>query len=276
MRISRYGGRQSFSGGGGSTERSAKFRKKYKVGEIIQGTLLKWEQPNFGWVQIDELRLLANILTSHSPGDILTFVVQQLYPEIVLKEVSAENFNAQGFYVSLVDVTRHFVSCRSAFQSRASSLFVVLAEQKSLSSSDRLAMFLRLLADEPEVAALFFETQKCAADLNSVLKAKRLYYMPWLVPSGINQEIVLKIKDPGDPENSFYELLLALDLPPSVPVRFRIMYKKPQCGFKLLADDMNLSTLLSVNYKHIFPEFISVERIPQHSSGGFLAELLSG
>lgn len=276
MRISRYGGRPFHSGGGGSSERSARFRKKYSVGQVLQGTLIKWEKSRLGWVQIDDLRLLASILTTPSPGDILTFLVQQLYPDIILKEVGQDDFNAQEAYISPADVTRHFVSSRSAFQSRASSLFKVIAGHKGLSSGERLAMLLRLLEDEPETAALFFETQKCAADLNSVLKSSRLFYMPWMIPVGINQEIVLKIKEPDNPENSFYELLFALDLPPSVPVRFRIMYKKPQCGFKLLADDPNLSTLLSVNYKHAFDEFLGVERIPARSSGGFLSELLSG
>lgn len=252
------------------------FRKKYRVGEIIQGSLLKWEHGRLGWVQIDELQLLANILTSPSPGDELTFVVQQLYPEIMLKEIGPDDLNERGFYVNPVDTTRDFVRCRAAFQSRAAAVLDELSGRRDLSSAERRNCFLESLEEKPDIAALFFETLKCAADLNSVLKSSRLYYMPWLVPNAMNQEIVLKIKNVADPENSFYELLYALDLPPSTPLRFRIMYKRPQCGFKLLSDDRNLSTLLGVNFKHAFPDFIGVERIPPQSSGGFLSELLSG
>ncbi|WP_432737232.1 hypothetical protein [Maridesulfovibrio sp. FT414] len=276
MRISRYGGQQFQSGGGGASERSAKFRKKFKAGEVIQGILLKWEQPKLGWVQIDDLLLLANVMTSPMIGDVLTFVVQQLYPDIILKEVGPDDFNSMGEYINPTDVTRTFVRCRSAFQSRGRDLLELLSEGGGLDASGRLNRMLDLFRAEPEIGALFFETLKAAADLNSILKASRLYYMPWLIPSGLNHEIVLKIKEPTNREGSFYELLFAVDLPPAVPVRLRMMYRKPQCGFKLLADDRNLGTLLGVNFKHAFSEFLGVERIPQQCAGGFLAELLSG
>ncbi|WP_320170413.1 hypothetical protein [Maridesulfovibrio sp.] len=275
MRISRYGGGKFQSGGGGASERSAKFRKKYKVGEIVQGTLLRWEQSGLGWVQIDELLLLASIATSPAPGDVLTFVVLQLYPDIVLKEVGPDDFNEQGRYISPVDATRNFVRTRAAFQSRARAVFEELSARKELDADGRMKLMLELLEADRDSTVLFFETQRCVADLNSVLRSSRLYYMPWLVPSALNVEIVLKIKEPDEPETSFYELLLSMDVPPAVPVRYRMMYKKPGCSFKLLADDANIRTLLGVHFKHCFPEFIGAEKIPAQSSGGFLAELLS-
>jgi hypothetical protein len=88
---------------------------------------------------------------------------------------------------------------------------------------------------------------------------------------------VLKTRiDNENPDNSFYELLFSLDLPPSVPARFKVMYKKPQCGFKLLADDMRIKALLEPKFKGDFTEFIGTERIPQHNAGGVLSELFSG
>ncbi|WP_027722189.1 hypothetical protein [Maridesulfovibrio zosterae] len=276
MKISKYGGRQFHNGGRGSSERSTIFRKRYKVGQIIQGVLLKWEQHKLGWVQIEDQKLLANIQTVPAPGDTLTFIVQQLYPDILLKEISPDNLNKQGIYIDPAEVTRKFVTKRSAFQSQARCLFNQFDNMELANSQLRLNAFLELLEENGHIASLFFETQKCVADLNSVLRYAKLFYMPWLVPTALNQEIVLKIKkDTENPDNSFYQLLFALDLPPSIPARFRIMYKKPQCGFKLLTDNANLKTLLGVHFKHSFSEFLNVERIPQQNYGGFLAELLT-
>lgn len=276
MKISRYGSRQFQNGNKGTSERSAVFRKRYKVDQIIQGILLKWESSRLGWVEIGDQQLLANIMTSPSPGDTLTFVVQQLYPDIILKEINPDHLNAHGTYINPADATRQFVTCRAAFQSQARKIFCEFGELNKSKASERLSLFLTALESDKKSAEMFFETLSCVADLNSIFSKAKLFYMPWLVPVALNQEIVLKIRAEKDnPDNSFYELLYALDLPPSVPARFKIMYKKPQCGFKLLADDQNLKTLLGVHLKHSFSEFLSVERIPPQNSGGFLSELLA-
>lgn len=276
MKISRYGNRQFQGRNKGASERSAIFRKRYKVDQIIQGILLKWETTKLGWVEIGDQRLLANIMTSPAPGDTLTFLVQQLYPEIILKEINPDHLNGHGAYINPADVTRQFVTCRAAFQSQARNLFAELDENKGSISSERLVLFLKLLEKNEKCARLFFETLSCVGNLNSIFKQAKLFYLPWLVPSSLNQEIVLKVRPDNDnPENSFYELLYALDLPPSIPARFKIMYKKPQCGFKFLTDDQNIKTLFGVHFKHSFSEFLSVERIPPQNAGGFLSELLA-
>ncbi|WP_319779152.1 hypothetical protein [Maridesulfovibrio sp.] len=277
MKISRYGNR-GFSGGGNkSSERTAIFRKRFSVGDILQGKLIKWYQPKLGWVVIQDLELLASIQTNAAPGDILTFHVEQLYPDIILKEINPAHLNSQGAYVNPTEVTRIFVSNRAAFQSQANAIFTQLQAEKIISAEKRKIRFLDLLEKDVKTAVLFFKTLNCAARLNSVLRSTRLFYMPWLIPCGLNQEIVLKTKtDTENPDNSFYELLLSLDLPPSTPVRFKVMYKKPQCGFKLLANDPRIKSLLEPGFKTNFPEFIGTERIPQHNAGGALAELLNG
>ncbi|WP_421902667.1 hypothetical protein [Maridesulfovibrio sp.] len=277
MKISRFGNR-GFSGGGNkSSARSAMFRKRFSVGDVLQGKLIKWYQPRLGWVIIEDLELLASIQTNAAPGDILTFHVQQLYPDIILKEINPDHLNGQGTYINPADVTREFVSNRAAFQSQANSIIKQLSKEKVASAEERKIRFLTLLEDDVKTAVIFFKTLDCAAKLNSVLKSTRLYYMPWLVPCGLNQEIVLKTRaDKENPDNSFYELLFSLDLPPSTPARFKVMYKKPQCGFKLLADDPRLKAILEPEFKTNFPEFLGSEHIPPHNAGGVLSELLSG
>lgn len=276
MKISKYGNRNFGAGSGKSSARSALFRKKFSVGDILQGKLIKWCQPKLGWIVIQDLELLASIQTNAAPGDILTFHVEQLYPDIILKEINPDYLNGHGAYINPAQVTREFVSNRAAFQSQANSIFKELLGKKNASAEMRKEKFLNLLENDVKNAVLFFKTQNCAAQLNSVLKSTRLYYLPWLVPCGLNQEIVLKTRtDKENPDNSFYELLFSLDLPPSVPARFKIMYKKPQCGFKLLADSPQLKTMLEQNFKTSFPEYLGTEHIPPHNAGGMLAELLN-
>ncbi|ACS80657.1 hypothetical protein [Maridesulfovibrio salexigens] len=277
MKISRYGNRGFGGGGSKSSARSAMFRKRFSVGDILQGKLIKWYQPKLGWVIIEDLELLASIQTNAAPGDILTFHVEQLYPDIILKEINPNHLNGQGAYINPAEITREFVSSRATFQSQASSIFKKLNEEKISSTNARKEQFLELLEDDVKTAVIFFKTLGCAARLNSVLKSTKLYYMPWLVPCGLNQEIVIKTRvDNDNPDNSFYELLFSLDLPPSVPARFKVMYKKPQCGFKLLTDNMRIKALLEPKFKGKFPEFLGMERIPPHNAGGVLSELFSG
>lgn len=275
MKISRYGNRGFGGGGNKPSARSAMFRKKFAVGDILQGKLLKWYQPKLGWVIIQDLELLASIQTNATPGDILTFHVQQLYPDIILKEINPAHLNGQGTYINPADVTREFISNRAAFESKANLIFKKLAEEKINTADNRKDKFLDLLEEDVKAAVLFFKTLHSASQLNSVLRTTRLYYMPWLVPCGLNQEIVLKTKlNKENTDNSFYELFFSLDLPPSIPARFKIMYKKPQCGFKLLADDPRMKALLGNKFKENFPEYLGTEHIPPHNAGGVLAELL--
>ncbi|WP_320008906.1 hypothetical protein [Maridesulfovibrio sp.] len=275
MKISRYGN-QGFGGGGSKpSARSAIFRKKFAVGDILQGKILKWYQPKLGLVLIQDLELLANIQSNASLGDILTFHVQQLYPDIILKEINPDHQNSQGAYINPTDTAREFINKRAKFQSKASSIFKKLNDKKINTAENRKQEFFTLLETDVNSAILFFQTLHSAALLNSVLHKTRLYYMPWLVPCALNQEIVLKTRlDKENPDNSFYELLFALDLPPSVPTRFKVMYKKPQCGFKLLADDPRVKTLLENKFKNNFSEYLGTDRIPAHNAGGILAELL--
>ncbi|WP_419780157.1 hypothetical protein [Maridesulfovibrio sp.] len=275
MKISRYGNRGSGGGDNKSSARSAMFRKKFAVGDILQGKLLKWYKPKLGWVIIQDLELLANIQTNAAPDDILTFHVQQLYPDIILKEINPDHLTGQGAYINPADVTREFISNRAAFESKANQIFRKLANENINEAENRKRKFLALLEEDVKTAVFFFKTLKSASKLNSVLRTTRLYYMPWLVPYGLNQEIVLKTRlDKENTDNSFYELLFSLDLPPSMPARFKIMYKKPQCGFKLLADDPRVKALLENKFKENFSEYLGTEHIPPHNAGGVLAELL--
>ena len=87
MRIRGYG-----SGYGGSSgrdaERKGAFRRRFQVGDRVRATLLRWERPGFAWVEVGDLELLASLSLEAKPGQMLHFLVKELYPEIVLQEFS--------------------------------------------------------------------------------------------------------------------------------------------------------------------------------------------
>ncbi len=276
MKISRYGSGHYGNNNSKSSSRAAAFRNKYSVGEILKGKLLKWERNKLGWVQINSQSLLANISSSPEPGAVLTFIVQQLYPDIILKEINSSESHSGEQAVNPADLTRLFVTKRAAFEAQSRNVIKKNYESATKTGPDKLELYLKVIGEDSQSAILFFETLKCVSLLNSSLKTATLHYMPWLMPTALNQEIVLKIKkDEKNSDNSFYELFYAFDLSPSAPMRFKIMYKKPQCGFKLLADPQSISLLLSSKLKETFPEYLGIEKIPANFSGGFLSELLS-
>ncbi|SMF39681.1 hypothetical protein [Desulfovibrio gilichinskyi] len=276
MKISRYGSGHYGNENSRTPSRAAAFRNKYSVGEILKGKLLKWEHHKLGWVQINSQSLLANISSSPDPGDVLTFVVQQLYPDIILKEINSADSHGGEQTVTPSDLTRLFVTKRAAFEAQSRNVIKKSYDSVAEAKLGKPELYLNVIGKDEQSSILFFETLKCVSLLNSSLKTATLHYMPWLMPSALNQEIVLKIKkDEKNSDNSFYELFYAFDLLPSAPMRFKIMYKKPQCGFKLLAESQNISLLLSAKLKESFPEYLGIEKIPANFSGGFLSELLS-
>ncbi|OEU71517.1 MAG: hypothetical protein BA863_07870 [Desulfovibrio sp. S3730MH75] len=276
MKISRYVNSNYGNSNSGSS-RIAVFRKKYKVGEVLHGRLLKWEKQKLGWVEVNDQTLLANISSSPTPGDSLIFLVEQLYPDIILKEISADELSQGGFFVNPADITREFVAKRAAFEAQSRSIISNAYGQNAISNADKPTHFLQVIEEDSKSLILYFETLECVSKLNSALKHSSLHYLPWLMPLALNQEIVLKVKeDVQNQDNSFYELFYAFDHPSSASqsMRLKIMYKKPQCGFKLLTDSQNLSILLAPQFKENFPEYLGIEKIPPHYAGGFLSELL--
>ncbi|MBI9111523.1 hypothetical protein [Maridesulfovibrio ferrireducens] len=275
MKISKYGSGQYGNDNSRLSSRATAFQKKYRVGEILKGRLLKWERQTLGWVEINSQTLLADISSSPVPGDTLAFIVHQLYPDIILKEIDPNDISAEGQFLNPVDITRQFVTKRAAFEAQSRTVINKFYRQAEATCPDKAESFLKIIESDTQSTILLFETLKCVSLLNSSLKTATLHYMPWLMPIALNQEIVLKIKkDEQNPDNSFYELFYAFDLSPSSPMRFKIMYKKPQCGFKLLADSQGTSLLLSSKLKESFPEYLGIEKIPAYFAGGFLSDLL--
>ncbi|GAU09054.1 hypothetical protein [Desulfoplanes formicivorans] len=78
----------SFSSGRDRKEsdRQRTFRSTYRVGDLVLGTLVDYQTDSMAWVQIDELRVLAQLTRKYSPGSQIGLVVTALHPDIILRE----------------------------------------------------------------------------------------------------------------------------------------------------------------------------------------------
>lgn len=88
MRIKGHG--SSFSGFGGGerqSERSERFRKAYRAGQKVRGTIAEWRSPGLAWVEIAGHRLLAQVAADATLGRERLFLIERLSPEIVLREL---------------------------------------------------------------------------------------------------------------------------------------------------------------------------------------------
>jgi len=186
MRIGDHGFSGFFSGRGpGGGDRARIFRNRHRVGERIQGRLVRWEQPGLAWVDIQGQELLAQIHSQPAPGQILAFLIVQLYPDIVLQELHGGAGGDTGAPTTLAGAVHAFWSARSLYESAARGL-QPSATVRHHAPKRRLALH-ETLADAPEALARYLRLLGAAHMVNAFLVpmgAGRLCYPAWLLPRG--------------------------------------------------------------------------------------------
>jgi hypothetical protein len=65
------------------SERSDRFRKGHRAGQMV----MEWQSPGLAWVEIDGQRMLAQVSEDAVLGRERMFLVVQLSPDIVLREL---------------------------------------------------------------------------------------------------------------------------------------------------------------------------------------------
>ncbi len=80
-----------------SEKRVKRFRKKHAVGDVLKGRVVKYYSPIQAMIQVEEHRLMALLKTNPPVGEEVSFTVEQLYPHIILKEIS--KFNELNTYI---------------------------------------------------------------------------------------------------------------------------------------------------------------------------------
>lgn len=72
----------------GPSSRVQRFRQQHQIGHYLHGEIVSLISPGRAWIRIGDLTLVAAIRRVARPGDILTFRVESLEPEIILKEIT--------------------------------------------------------------------------------------------------------------------------------------------------------------------------------------------
>lgn len=274
MRIRNSG--TGFGGFGGGESRSDSFRKKHKLGQKVRGKLLKRISDDMAWVSIDGDKLLAQIQPAHQEDAHLTFIVKQLTPDIILKEVfefSSGSANALG-------MANNFDTARTLFENKFRPVQHTL---NAANATSRLGKFLELLASIPALHANFKDAVICAQTISAHLettKTGRMLYQPWLVPEGRRQTTFIRSFTKQD-TNPLIETIVEFEHSKWGLVQVEFLYKRPKVGYKLklqnpAQSDSLLHYLTARSYSGLTTkiECLGVKKLPQNKHGGILSELI--
>lgn len=269
MRIRNSG--SGIGGGGGSSSRSDSFRRKHRIGQKVRGTLLKNVEDNMAWVEINGDRLLAQLEIRHTEGTRLVFIIKQLTPHIVLKELSDRHAGGAGAF----NLVKDFDTARALFESRFKEVFGDYIDPIPLN----FYKFIDLIASSPPLYACYKDAALCAADLSNILPdgAGRFLYHPWLAPYSRRQ--VTLIRDTSTTELT--EAIVEYDHAKMGLVRAEFLHKGTQVACKLKIQHMGQGQpLLRYLGSRKHPELpttaegVSVTKLPSKNHGGIVAEML--
>ncbi|EGB13883.1 hypothetical protein DND132_0668 [Pseudodesulfovibrio mercurii] len=271
--------RISGSGSGGSSfggSRSDRFRNRHRPGQKVRGVLLKNLPDAMAWVDIDGERLLAQLETVHPEGSRLLFLIQQLAPRIVLKELSGGAPHGQT--ATTLSRIGDFDSARTLFENRF---------RTALRQADRfgrplpLPDFLALLAATPPLHAAYQDAANCADALSAILHTSArvtLAYQPWLAPAALRQTTIVRTADTG---TGLTETVVEFDHPRMGLTRVQFLHKADALSCRVqLQHPEHADTLARYldTRKHPQAPFqiqlLGVTKLPRTQHSGLLAELL--
>jgi hypothetical protein len=227
------------------------------------------------WVDIDGDRLLAQ-LESHRPeGSRLLFLVQQLVPQIVLKELTGEGHGNQANALSRVS---DFDSARTLFENK----FRPALERAGFHGTPLpLHDFLTLLAASTPLYAAYQDAANCAEPLSKALQEAdkgSLCYQPWLAPTGRRQVTLVRH---ARSESQLTEILIEFDHSRMGLARLQFLQKADtlSCRAQLQHPEHGraLSRYLDSRKHPDIPfqiQHLGVAKLPRTSHSGILAELL--
>ncbi|WP_027180436.1 hypothetical protein [Maridesulfovibrio bastinii] len=271
MKIFGYGNYSNQHKNGSSNKKSVIFRNRYRVGQKLRGTLLKWERQNFGWIEVENLSLLAKIQSTPSVGDILTFIVEQLYPDIILKEITADSGNDFST-MTPQEAAGDFIAARAKFESKSLRIF----SQNYLPKLPTYTQFCNFLLSDSNHTDRFFNVLRSVTSLNSFSKGNSiLLYMPWLIPEGYNHEALINVTERSNREDNFYEGIFCFTHSQTGNSRLKILYKKQTAAFKLISSNQINSNNFSQLKKNNTVEFIGYEKISPNESSSILPDFIN-
>jgi hypothetical protein len=270
------GGGSGFTGFGGGESRSDQFRQGRRPGQKVRGKLVRWVSDGMAWILIDGHHLLAQLQSRPPQGSFLTFVIKQLSPEIVLKEI----FGGGGGTVpdGLASASA-FETARTIFENRFRPLGPTLAKADTAS---RLPRFIALLAGDPPLFAAYLDTRDCAENINTLLgsnRTDRIVYQPWLTPL-CRRQLTKTPHAEATAGQGLAKAVVECEAGPLGLVRVEFLHKGAATGYRVKiqrpsrAHDLKAFLLSRLPLQGAGIECLGVGKLPQSEHGGILAELL--
>lgn len=268
MRIRNSG--SGFSGFG-KDSRSSSFRKGRRPGQKVLGKLLKWVSDDMAWVEIDGQKLLAKLQSSPPVGAHLTFIIKQLVPEIVLKEV----FDSGATSVATLETAASFETSRTLFESRFRQYASPLS---SLPGEQRPEAFVSLLGQDRKLLAAYMDVLNCARAITRQYgraKGHTLLYQPWLFPEARRLATIFRSAD--DSGNShLMAAIVEFETPGFGMARIEFLHKDTRTGYRLKLQHPDKGGPLKryLDSRSTTAQCLGTEKLRQLEHGGILAELL--
>ena len=272
MRI-RGSGSGSSGGFGGGRGRSSNFRQGRKVGQKVRGRVIQRVSADMAWVEIDGIRLLAQLQSPPREGTLLTFVIQQLTPEIILREL----FEPRAAATGRLETAAAFEAARTLFENKLRPFVPALAR---IAAPLRARAFTALLGDQPKLLMNYLDTLSCARVIASEFPngGRRLLYQPWLAPEARRQATIVH-QPPQSQGSGLVAALVEFELPPFGLVRAEFLNKDGETGYRLKlqhpeAKEALLHRLEAATAGLNGVGCLGVGKLPQREHGGIVAELL--
>lgn len=269
MRIGGYG--SGFSGfGGGDKGRSDAFKKGRQPGQKVRGRLIKKVSHDTAWVDIEGHKLLAQIRTDAPEGSLLSFVITQLTPNIILRAV----FEPSGIGRTTLTLASSFDTARTLMENQ---LRPHTTQLEQTAPAERKSVFITLLRSNAKLLAAYLDATNCLKDINNSIgdEAGRLHYAPWQIPAARRHISYTRTT------SGLIETIAEFDLPNLGMVRSVFLTKDGETGYKLLLQHRRGSAELKQFLSHrnypLVPgevKCLDIGQLPQRSHGGIIAELM--
>jgi hypothetical protein len=159
------------------------------VGQRLTGRLLRWEGEGLGLVNIQGHELTALVASNPAPGQNLCFVVERLYPDVVLKELHGGPGGDPGPAVLFND----FRQARAVADKALSPLEAHLKSLELADPLERKRAFFDLAARDKAVLPPMTDLLASIQALNALLEPTHgatLASPSWLLPQAKSRELL--------------------------------------------------------------------------------------
>jgi hypothetical protein len=256
--------------GSGDKERSDAFKKGRRPGQKVRGRLIKKVSNDTAWVDIEGHKLLAQIKTNAQEGAQITFLIQQLQPNIILKTI----FEPSSSGVSALNLASSFDTARTLFENHFRDH---TKEMAATPSNLRKKTFVALLRANKDLFNAFLDAVNCARTIGSTVGLTKchLCYMPWMLPTGRRHVTLTRTR--GD----FMESIFESDLPNIGMVRAEFLTNGNGISYKLFLQHKSkaadLKRYIATRDRSSFLgtlQCLDIAQLPQRHHGGIIAGLI--